>query len=131
MHMVLNPLRGASQILVSNFIEGIQNPHIKNKLRTYQIKNLKEIFSHALQKDQKQMIRALYFGEKSNFDSISNCDINAIKSNNCFKCGSDSHYIKDCPLRDKIATKMALVKIAPRDNTIEPLTKLFNNLVEQ
>ena len=28
----------ASIILASNVIEGVQNPHIKNKLRSYQVK---------------------------------------------------------------------------------------------
>ena len=52
----------ASAILTSNFIEGIQNPHIKNKLRSYHVKNLKDIFGHAIQEDQKQKIRVLDFG---------------------------------------------------------------------
>ena len=116
------------------------NPHVKNKLITYQIENLKEIFSHALEEDQKQKIRALGFGEKSNFDSISNCDINAIKSNNCFKCGSDSHYIKDWPLsKDDNGTQSKrqysyqnkTSNNSSTDNATESLTKLFNNLVEQ
>ena len=49
-------------IKASNFIEGVQNAHIKNKLRSYQIKNLKDIFGDAPQEDQKQKIRALDFG---------------------------------------------------------------------
>ena len=36
----------ASVILASNFIEGVQNPHVKNKLRSYQVKNLKDILAH-------------------------------------------------------------------------------------
>ena len=76
----IEPTDSSSQILASNFIEGIQNHHVKNTLRTYQIKNLKVIFCHELQEDQKQKIEALDFGEKSNFDSISNCDINAISA---------------------------------------------------
>ena len=31
-----------SAILASNFIEGVQNPHFKNKPRSYQVKNLKD-----------------------------------------------------------------------------------------
>ena len=60
----------ASLILASNFIEGIQNPHVKNKLRSFQIKNLKEIFGHAIQEDQKQKIRALDFGENSKPEAV-------------------------------------------------------------
>ena len=41
----IKPTDSASQILVSTFIEGIQNPHVKNKLRSFQIKNLKEILA--------------------------------------------------------------------------------------
>ena len=52
----------ASVILASNFIEGVQNPHVKNKLRSYQVKTLKDIFGHAIQEEQKQKIRALDFG---------------------------------------------------------------------
>ena len=37
----IKPTYGASQILASNFIEAVKNPHVKNKLRSYQIKNLK------------------------------------------------------------------------------------------
>ena len=35
----------ASQSLASNFIEGIKNPHVKNKLRSFQVKNLKVILA--------------------------------------------------------------------------------------
>ena len=49
-------------ILASNFIKGVQNPHVKNKLRSYQVMNLKDIFNHAIQEDQKQKIKALDFG---------------------------------------------------------------------
>ena len=34
----IKPTDGASQILASNFIEGVQNPHVLNKLRSHQIK---------------------------------------------------------------------------------------------
>ena len=94
----IKPMDSARQILASNFIEGINNPHVKNKLRSFHIKNLKEIFSHAIHKDQKQKIRAIDFGESPKSVTTLNCDVNAIKGNNCFKCGSHTHFIKDCPL---------------------------------
>ena len=94
----IKPTNGASQLSVSNFIEGVQNPHFKNKLRSYQIKNLKEIFGHAFHEDQKQMIRALDLSVNSKSKSILNCDINVIKEKACFKCGIDSNFIKDCLL---------------------------------
>ena len=34
----IKPTDSASQILASNFIEGVQNPHVKNKLGSYQVK---------------------------------------------------------------------------------------------
>ena len=96
----------ASQILAFNFIEGIKNPHVKNKLRPFQIKNLKDIFGHAIQEYQKQKIRVVDFRESSKSKAILNCDINAIKGNNCFKYGSETHFIKDCPLnKDDINTQ--------------------------
>ena len=51
-----------SAILASNFIEGVQNLHVKNRLRSYQVKNLQHIFGHAIQEDQKQKITVLDFG---------------------------------------------------------------------
>ena len=56
----------SSQLLASQFIEGIQNPHVKSTLRSFQIKNLKEIFGFAIQEDQKQKIRAIDFEESLN-----------------------------------------------------------------
>ena len=44
----------ASVILASNFIEGVQNPHVKNKLRSYQVKTLKDIFGHTIQEDKNK-----------------------------------------------------------------------------
>ena len=38
-----------------------KNPHVKNKIRSYQVKTLKDILGHAIQEDQKQKIRALGF----------------------------------------------------------------------
>ena len=97
----IKPTDGASIILASNFIEGVQNPLVKNKLRSCQVKNLKDIFSHAINEDQKQKIRALDFGVSSKPDSILNCTVNAIKDKACFKCGSEGHFIKECPLNQQ------------------------------
>ena len=98
---IIKPTNGASHILASNFIEGAKNPHVKNKLTSYQIKNLKEIFGHAIHEDQKQKIRALDFGVNSKPKSILNCDINMVREKVCFKCGSNSHFIKDCLLTEQ------------------------------
>ena len=80
----IKPTDAASQMLASNFIEGVQNLHVKNKLRSYQIKNLKEIFGHTIHEDQKQKIKALDLGINSKPKSILNCDINVIREKTCF-----------------------------------------------
>ena len=48
-------------------------------LRSYQVKNLKDIFGHAIHEDQKQKMRALDFGVNSKSDPVLNFSINAIK----------------------------------------------------
>ena len=98
----LTPTDPASMILASNFIEGIMNPYIKNKLRSCKIATLQDIFKFALEKDQKQKIRALDSEAKP--DTIAHCDIQAIKGNNCYKCGNEGHFITDCPLLQNNAT---------------------------
>ena len=127
-------------VQASNFIEGVQNPHIKNKLRSYQIINLKEKFGHAIHKDQKQNIRALDFGINSKPKSILHCSINVIKEKACFRCGSNSHFIKDCPLRMQDANvphgkytnhNTDTITNSTPDKVIEPLTRLFTDLIEQ
>ena len=82
-------------ILASNFIEGIMNLYIKNKLRSCKISNLQDIFKFALEEDQNQKIRASDFETKP--DRIAHCDIQAIKASTCYKCGNEGHFIKDCP----------------------------------
>ena len=91
----LTPTDPASVILASNFTEGIKNPHIKNKLRSHKISNLQDIFKFALEEDQKQKIRALDFEVKP--DTIAHCDIQAIKGNNCYKCGNEGHSLRIVP----------------------------------
>ena len=71
----LTPTDPASMILATNFIEGIMNPYIKNKLRSYKVSNLQDIFKFALKEDQKQKIRSLDFETKP--DTIAHCDIQA------------------------------------------------------
>ena len=77
----IKPTDDSSHLLASQFIEGIQNPHVKSKLRSFEIKNLKEIFGFAIQEDQKQKIKAIDFGDNSYTPTIAECDIQAIKSN--------------------------------------------------
>ena len=50
----IKPTNSASIILASNVIEGVQNPHVKNKLRSYQVKNLKDMLGHCIHEDQSR-----------------------------------------------------------------------------
>ena len=129
-----------SAILASNFIEGVQNPHIKIKLRSYQVKNLKDIFGHTIQEDQNQKSKVLDFGLSPKLETMPNCSINAIRDKGCFKCGSKDHFVKDCPLSqpDNKAQKGHYTDCRNANNTdsttdkvIEPLTRLFTDLVTQ
>ena len=116
----------------------MQNPYIKNKLRSYQVKNLKEIFVLAIQEDQKQKIRALDFGATTSPGSANktDCSINAIRNNGCFKCGSEEHFVKDCLLNQTDHDTHEGCKVAKNgdissDKVMEPLSRLFTDLVEQ
>ena len=83
----IKPTDATSAILASNFIDGIQNPYIKNKLRSYTTQNLSELYGFALKEDQKQKIRELDFGTNSSQQqTIAHCDINAIKGSGCYCC---------------------------------------------
>ena len=94
----IKPTDTTSAILASNLIDGIQNPYIKNKLRSYITQNLSELFSFALKEDQTQKIRELDFGTNSSQQqTIAHFDINTIKGSGCYKCGGNGHFIKDCP----------------------------------
>ena len=107
MHIASSPLMGLVSFWPPISLRVYNALHVKNKLRSYQVKNLKDIFDHVIHEDQKQMIRALDFGVSSKPDPILNCSINAMKDKACFKCGSEGHFIKDCPLRqqDNMAQK--------------------------
>ena len=91
----IRPSDSKSTILASTFIDGIQNPYIRNKLRSCDVQNLSELYGLAIKEDQKQKIRELDFGNSTPQETIVHCDVNAIKENGCYKCGSNDHYIKD------------------------------------
>ena len=138
MHIALSPPMVLASFWPPNFIEGVQNPNAKNKLRSYQVTNLKDIFDHAIHEDQKQKIRVLDFRVSSKPDPVLNCSINAIKEKACFKCSSEGYFIKDCPLsqQDNMAEKSKYTDHrtdtnSATDKGMEPLTRLFTDLVEQ
>ena len=58
----IRPSDSKSTILASTFIDGIQNPYIRNKLRSHNVQNLSELYGLAIKEDQKQRIRDLDFG---------------------------------------------------------------------
>ena len=111
-------------------------------LRSYQVKNLKDIFGQAIQEDQKQKIRALDFGvaNPSKTSTKSSCSINAIWNKGCFKCGSEDHFVKDCPLNQpnnstqtghNMDCKGAHNGDSSYDKVMEPLNRFFTDHVEQ
>ena len=104
----------SSTILASNFIESITIPHIKNKLRSFKISNLQNMFTFALQEDQKQKIRAFDFDYKS--DTTAQCDVNANKGSTCYKCGVEGHFIKDFPLNKDNPTQHQRKPYTPYNN---------------
>ena len=59
--------------------------------------NLSILYRFAIKEDQNQKIRELDFGSSSSQASVQ-CGVNAIKGSGCYKCGSNDHFIKDCPL---------------------------------
>ena len=119
--------------------EGVQNLHVKNKLGSYQVKNLKDIFGHAFQEDQKQKIWALDFevATHSETTTMTNCSIHAIRDKGCFRCGSEDHFVKDCPLSqlDNTVHRGHYADCRNAYNydstTVEPFTRLFTDLVMQ
>ena len=56
------------------------------------------IFQHALEDDNRQKVRAVDFGKPTS-SNITQCDINGIRENKCYKCGKHGHFIKDCSFK--------------------------------
>ena len=93
----LSPTAQGSFILASTFIKGIMSPHIRNKLRSYKAERLKGVFSQAILEDQQQKLKALDF-EPPRADSIAHCEVNAIRSLSCYRCGGTYHLVRECSM---------------------------------
>jgi hypothetical protein len=98
----IGPDHQTSQILASPFIDGIDSPHVRNKLRSHNVTCLKEMFTKAMFEDERQKLRALDFcGSSVNSSSgthINEVDINAlISGRGCYNCGDSDHFAKLCP----------------------------------
>ena len=93
----VDPSTPQTEMLILTFIDSLQNPFIKSKIRLRNSKTLSDIFQHALEEDTRQKVRAVDFGEPTS-SNVTQCDINAIRDNKCYKCGKDGHFIKDSPL---------------------------------
>ena len=93
----VDPSTPQTEMLILPFIDSLQNPFIKSKIRLRNSKTLSDIFQHALEEDTMQKVRAVDFGEPTS-SNITQCDINAIRDNKGYKCVKDGHFIKDCPL---------------------------------
>ena len=92
----MDPSTQETEMLILPFIDSLQNPFIKSKIRLRNSKTLPDIFQHALEEDTRQKIRAVDIGEPTS-SNITQCDINAIRDNECYRHGTDGHFIKDCP----------------------------------
>ena len=86
--------------------------------------------------------QVLHFGVAPHLEATTttNCSINAIRDKGSFKCGSEAHFVKDCPLSqlDNVAPKGPYADHrnahnydGTTDKVMEPLTRLFTDLVTQ
>ena len=73
------------------------------------------MFSQAILEDQKQKLRALDF-ETPRVDSIVHCEVNAIRKPNCYRCGSTSHLVRECPMLAKPPQVPAINRVKQHAN---------------
>ena len=80
----VDPSTPQTEMLILPFIDSLQNPFIKSKIRLRNSKTLSDIFEHALEEDTRQKGRAVDFGEPTS-SVIVLCDITAIRDNKCLQ----------------------------------------------
>ena len=127
-------------MLILPFIDSLQNLFITSKIRLRNSKTLSDILQYALKEDTRQKVRTVDFGEPT-CSNITQCDINAIRDNRCYKCGKDGHFIKDCPLTQdqnlqyhhspnhhKGGYLPLNINIPSSENTLTTLAKALNDL---
>ena len=59
----VDPSTPQTEMLILQFIDSLQNPFIKSKIRLRNSKTLSDILQHALEEDTRQKVRAVDFGE--------------------------------------------------------------------
>ena len=94
----LKPSDSTSKVLANYFIDGLSDSYkyTKSKLREKTGDSLEFFFNEAISLQHKQEIRSIDFGEPKQ-TSLSECEIQAMRTNTCYKCGSEDHFIRDCP----------------------------------
>ena len=92
----IKPSHSGSQILASTFLEGLENPYTRFKLRSKSGNTLDDFFTLAIEEEEKQIIRALDYKDAENCTSKV-IEIHAMQSKTCFNCGSSEHFAKNCP----------------------------------
>ena len=132
----MHPDDPGTQTLTTTFIEGVNNVHVKNKLRSYPIGTLQALFDNAINEDHKQKIRAIDFKDQNKSSSIFNTEINAVGSGKCFRCNKEGHFAKYCLLnRDESKPQYNKYSSDPKtkgsENPTEQLSRVVTDLAAQ